>query len=146
MNHLTQGFVLSVRRLFVFGVVFSLISMSAEAGARRARLSQDLVERLASGRTDATRVIISGDAARIQAIAQRHGGRIKKHLRGAAVVEFAGDRLHEVSQDADVDHLSGDVPVRRLMSVTAETIGADQLWRGGVASAEGYTGDRKSVV
>ena len=139
-QHRFKRFSSGVARFFIVGAVLILFSPGAEAGPRRARLSRDLLDRLASGRTDTAAVIISGNPSRIQAIAQRYGGRITKQLRGAAVVEFAGDRLDAVSQDPDVDHLSGDVPVRRLMTVTSEAIGADQVWRGAAAGLEGYTG------
>ena len=38
-------------------------------------------------------VILTGDEARIQTIAQRHGGRVKKRLRGASVIEVTGEQL-----------------------------------------------------
>ena len=128
------------RRAAVVAAVLLVAATVSEAGPRRARMSRDLVERLASGQTGATSVIISGDERRIDAIAQRHGGRVKKALRGAAVVEFPGAQLEAVSQDPEVDHLSGDVPVRRLMAVTSEAIGADKVWSGAYAGVRGYTG------
>ncbi|MGH9372235.1 MAG: hypothetical protein ACRD15_11950, partial [Vicinamibacterales bacterium] len=140
---MTQNFFVSIvrqRRVFLLAALCVLVSVAAEAGPRRARMSRDLVERLAAGRQEKTSVIVSGDAARIQAIAQRHGGRVKKQLRGGAVIEINGDRLDALSQDPDVDHLSGDVPVRRLMNVTAESIGADQVWDGAFGLPRGYTG------
>ncbi len=103
-------------------------------------MSRDLAERLAGQRREATRIIVSGSAARIRAIAERHGGRVTKQLRGGAVIEIAGDRLEGVTRDPEVDHLSGDVPVTRLMGVTTEAIGADQVWRGPYEGRGGYTG------
>ena len=44
-----------------------------------------------------------------------------------------------MAQDPAVAHLSGDVPVRRLMAVTTEAIGADQVWRGALAGLEALT-------
>src|SRR5688572_31987101 len=119
------------------------------AGPRgRARLSRDLADRLGSGRSRAVRVIVSGDDARIERLAARHGARIAKRLEGAAVLEIAERTLDAMSDDEETAHLSGDVPVQRLMSVTTEAIGADQAWQGGVAGLDGFTGrgiDRKST-
>ena len=70
----------------------------------------------------------------------RHGARVAKRLRGAAVLEVPGAALDAMAQDPSVSHLSGDVPVRRLMAVTTEAIGADQVWRGALAGLEGRTG------
>ena len=47
------------------------------------------------------------------------------------MLEMAERTLDALSQDPEVAHLSGDVPVRRLMSVTTAAIGADQAWSGG---------------
>ena len=49
----------------------------------------------------------------VDAIARRHGARIAKRLRGAAVLEVSGAALDALAQDPAVAHLSGDVPVRR---------------------------------
>src|SRR5918999_5279062 len=138
LNHSVS--IISLRRACVFAAVCLLFSLTAEAGPRRARLSRDLADRLSAGRHETTSVIIKGSADRLLAIVQRHGGRIKKQLRGGAVIELAGDQLDAVSQDPEVDHVSGDVPVRRLMNVTAESIGADQVWAGAFDGLRGYTG------
>ena len=113
-----------LRRVFYATAICLVATATLEAGPHRARLSRDLVDRLASGRTDTATVIVSGTAAEVQTIAERHGGRVTKLLRGAAVVEIAGDRLEGLAGDVEVAHLSGDVPVRRMMAVTSEAIGA----------------------
>ena len=46
------------------------------------------------------------------------------------MLEVTAGQLDALSQDADVDHLSGDVPVVRMVAVTTEAIGADQVWAG----------------
>ena len=114
-------------------------AVSADAG-HRARLSRDLAERIAARRGDTVRLIVHGSDADVTAIAGRHGARITKRLRGAAVMEVPGDALETMAQDSSVAHLSGDVPVRRLMAVTTEAIGADQVWRGALAGLDGATG------
>ena len=74
-------------------------------------------------------MIVSGDDAGIDRLAARHGARVAKRLDGG-VLELAERTLDALSEDLEVAHLSGDVPVRRLMSVTTAAIGADQAWDG----------------
>ena len=126
-------------RSFALIALVALAGLDAEA-AGRAKLSRDLVERLGSGRNRAVRVIVSGDDARITRLAARHGARIAKRLDGAAVLEVAEQTLEALSEDSEVEHLSGDVPVRRLMAVTTAAIGADQAWDGAQAGLTGVTG------
>ena len=45
-----------------------------------------------------------------------------------------------MSEDAEVASVSGDVPVRTMSTVTAEAIGADQVWTGGFQGLRGFTG------
>ena len=133
------SFVSTAVRCAIALAVSALWAVSAEAG-HRARLSRDLADRIAASRTDTVRVIVSGTDAEVSEIAGRHGARVAKRLRGAAVLEVPGAALDALSQDPSVSHLSGDVPVRRLMAVTTEAIGADQVWRGALAGLEGRTG------
>ena len=64
---------------------------------------------------------------------------MKKRLRSGAVLEVTGGQLDAISQDPDVDHVAGDVPVRRMMAVTTQATGADQVW-GGLDHLRGITG------
>ena len=75
-----------------------MCAVSAEAG-QRARLSRDLADRIAASRTDTVRVIVSGNDAEVSEIAGRHGARVAKRLRGAAVLEVPGSALDAMSQD-----------------------------------------------
>ena len=115
-----------------------------EAGQHRARLSRDLADRLATRAAAPADVIVTaGDdpsGERVQQLIDRHGARIKKRLRTAVVLEVSGEQLETLSADTDVVSVSGDVPVR-AMGVTAEAIGADQVWQGGAfAGLRSYTG------
>ena len=104
-------------RLWLFiAVVGAFVADAATAeagGGRRARLSRDLADRVSARRADTTNVILTGTETDLQAIALRHGARIKKVLRGAAVLELSAGQLEALSQDPEIDHLSGDVPVSR---------------------------------
>jgi subtilisin family serine protease len=111
-----------------------------EAGPRRARLSRDLAERLATGAAGSSRIIVSGSDTDLERLAARHGARVTKVLRGAAVFEVTAVQLDALSQDVEVAHLSGDVPVRRTMAVASPAIGADQVWAQGAIAPQGFSG------
>ena len=115
------------RRAAVVTVLVAATTGIAQAGPHRARLSKDLADRLAAGDQRSTRVIVSGSEELVVTLATRYGARVTKTLRGGAVLEVTGGQLDALSQDPDVDHLSGDVPVHRMMALANEAIGADQL-------------------
>ncbi len=130
----------SARRAATAIAVLALVlsAIPAWGGPHRARLSRDLADRLATGTTEATSVIVSGSDADIRAIAARHGARIKKALRGAAVLEVPAGQLASLSDDEAVEHLTGDARVYRT-AVTEVATGADQVWSG-LDGLQGFTG------
>ena len=114
---------------------------SADAGPRRARLSRDLSERIAKADASVTSVIVDGNSeqdADAGGAIRRQGA--QEGAGNGAVLQVTGGQLDALSQDADVDHLSGDVPVVRMAGVTTEAIGADQVWAGVAGGVAGYTG------
>ena len=119
--------------------VLGSVSVPAEAGPRRARLSRDLADRVATRSQNSARVIVTGTDAEVQALAIRYGARIRKSVLGGAVLEVTGGQLVALSEDPDVAHLSGDVPVQRMMAVTNTATGASQVWHRGVGP-QGATG------
>src|SRR5688572_26599776 len=119
--------------------IFVLVSLPLEAGERKPRLSKDLADHV-SARSDApVSVIVSGTDAEVETLAARYGATIKRRIKGGAVLDLTGGQLVAMSEDPDVEHLSGDVPVRRMMAVTSVSTGADQVWSG-VAGLAGATG------
>ncbi|MDQ3212576.1 MAG: hypothetical protein M3Q85_07865, partial [Acidobacteriota bacterium] len=100
----------------------TLLSVPAQAGPHRARLSKDLADRVTAGSDEPSRIIIAGTRGKVQALAARYGARVHKYLRAGAVLEVTGGQLAAISRDPEVDHVSGDVRVQR-MSVTAESTG-----------------------
>src|SRR5262252_755616 len=120
----------SVVRLVLFAVLALAASVPVEA-QRRARLSGDLSDHLAAG-TSRIEVLFD-DAAAAGRLATRYNLRIARRLRRGAVVEVNSDQLAALQNDAEVDHLSGNVRYRSsAMSVDPidEGIGADQVWAG----------------
>src|SRR5688572_22148565 len=88
---------------------------SADAGPRRARLSADLSAHLAAGSGEID-VIVSGSVEKIDRLAARHGLRIKKTLSSGAVFTVSRQSLDALSQDLDVETLSGNSTVRSAMA------------------------------
>src|SRR4051812_17984474 len=134
----------SIRRALV---ILAAIAAAAPAAAQphRARLSRDLAERL-KGRVEApTDIIVSGSDAILDQIVTRYGARLKKRLPGGAVLEATGGQIDAVSQDPDVEHVSGNPTVYRMMAVTTEATGADQVWSG-VAGLPGFDGRGVTVA
>src|SRR5262245_53626030 len=80
----------------------------------RARLSADLADHLAAG-SQAIDVIVHGDAAHVDAIAARYNLVVFRRLKSGAVLRVNAGQLDALQKDPDLDHLSGDVPIRSTM-------------------------------
>jgi serine protease AprX len=113
-------------------VAFALAATGAWADppAHRARLSQDLEQRLAAPTPGTVDVIVDGARADIEALAADYGALPVRWLSQGAVLRVTGDQLSALATDQRVVHLAGDVTVRSLVSVTDQAIGADQVWSG----------------
>src|SRR3954453_5620133 len=123
-------------------VAVVLVSAPADTFAqspRRARMSSDLVDRLAKRIEASTTIIVSASDAGVDQLVTRYGARLKKRLAGGAVLEATGGQLDAISQDPEVAHIASDAKVFRQMAVTTEATGADQVWAG-VAGLRGLTG------
>ncbi len=110
--------------------VLCVAAAPAYAQRHRARMSADLVDhvRAQSPRID---VIVHGDKAEVDALAARYNVPVKRYLKFGAVLRVNAGQLEALDQDDAVDHLSGDTIIRSSADVTAESIGADQVWAGG---------------
>src|SRR6185436_5090577 len=87
---------LAARRSITLAVAVAVLvslSVSAEAGPRRARLSSDLADRVATRANDSARVIVTGTDAEVKTLAIRYGARILKSVSGGAVLEVTGGQL-----------------------------------------------------
>jgi serine protease AprX len=108
----------------------------------RARLSRDLVDRIASGDFVDTSVIATGTEEQVNRIAMRHGLRVRQRLATGAVLDVPAGMLAAITADADIDQLSGNYVVRSQMSVTNEAIGADLVhagnWAPGIGALTGH--------
>jgi serine protease AprX len=127
------GFVKTLRRgslaaFLTLSIVFTL-AMPAGAAGRRARLSTDLADHLAVG-SPSIDVIVHGTRAEVDALARKYNVRVRRHLRSGAVLRVTAGQLAALQEDESQEHLSADVPIRSVADVTAQSIGADQVWAG----------------
>jgi serine protease AprX len=109
------------------------LAFAAAATARaqgRARLSEDLADHLRAG-SQTIDVIVDAGPATVDELARRYNIPVHKRLRSGGVLRVTAGQLEALQADGLVDHLAGDVKIRSTVEdVTAETIGADQLWAG----------------
>jgi serine protease AprX len=99
------------------------------AAAHRARLSADLADHLSAG-SQVIDVIVHGTRADVDALALRYNLRVKRYLKSGGVLRVNAGQLAALQEDEGVDHLSSDIPIRSSANITAEAIGADQVWAG----------------
>src|SRR5215470_5530537 len=108
----------------------TLLAAAPAAAQHRARLSADLADHLAAG-SQTINVIVHGDKATVDTLARRYNLTVKKYLSEGGVLQVTAGQLAALRDDADVDHLSGDLRIKSSAAdVTAESIGADQVWSG----------------
>src|SRR5262245_22396440 len=126
--------------------VAALILLAAvpASAAHRARLSADLADHLVVG-SQTVDGIIHGTQEEITSLVTRYNLRVKKTLKEGAVLRLTAGQLDALSNDDAVDHLSGDVRLQSsTLEVTAETIGADQVW--GPGKGGNITGKNVTVA
>jgi len=115
-------------RATLAAVVVVSVGVSPAFAARHARLSADLEDHLAAG-SQTIAVIVHGTRTEVDALATRYNLRVARYLKSGAVLRVTAGQLAAVSEDQTVEHLSGDARFR-ASDVTAESIGADQVWAG----------------
>ena len=110
------------------------LAASADAGQRRARLSADLTQHLASASASDVDVIVSGSVERVERLARRYNLRVRKNLTSGAVFSVSRQTLDALSQDLEVESLSGNATVRSAMALTTQFTGAEAAWAGAIES------------
>ncbi len=131
-------------RGFAFAIAFVFAAVPAWAQRHHSRLSADLADHLRA-QSPQIDVIVHGDKADVDALAARYNLNIRRFLKEGAVLRVNAGQLSALEQDEMVDHLSGDTVIRATADVTAESIGADQLWAG-EGNLRRVTGDGISVA
>ncbi len=111
------------------GAFLLTLSAAPVLAQHRARLSHDLADRLQEG-SQTIDVIVDGSQM-VEELARRYNVPVRKRMRSGGVLRVTAGQLEALEADGLVDHLSGDTPIRSMVEdVTAETVGADQLWHG----------------
>ena len=134
-------------RILALASCLALLGASdAAAQGRRARMSEDLERKIASGDASATSVILSGSQATVDELAARHGLHVSRRLKSGAVVDVPAGALAGLAQDGDVDQLSSNSVVRSMMAVTNQTIGSALLHSSELGGPRSLTGKGIGVV
>jgi len=131
-------------RAFACAIAFVFAAVPVWAQRHHSRLSADLAEHLRAQSAQID-VIIHGTSAEVQTLAARYNVSVKRLLKDGAVLRVNAGQLSALEQDEAVDHLSEDAVVRAGADVTAESIGADQLWAG-AGTLPKLTGKNVSVA
>ena len=129
------------RGLLALGMALAMLSPAAvDAGEPgREKLSKKLADRLEARSDELVQIIVDGDYAQVEELADRYNLKVKRHLRRGGVLEVTGGQLDALARDPDVTHVSADSVVRPTMAVTHQAIGADQAWDG-TLGLDGVTG------
>ncbi len=115
-------------RVVLAALLVASVGISPAFAARRARLSADLEDHLTAG-SQTIAVIVHGTRTEVDALAARYNLRVARYLKSGAVLRLTAGQLAALSDDQAVEHLSADARFR-ASEVTAESIGADQVWAG----------------
>jgi len=132
---------LTLSSLVCSGLLLATMTNAEAQSPHRAGMSQDLEQRLLTGDTEVTSVIVTGSSERIARVAARHGLVVRELLETGAVLDVPAGTLEALASDSEVDHLSTNYLVEAHMGVTNQTIGADVVQAGGWAPGIGaFTG------
>src|SRR5258708_22349890 len=62
-----------------------------------------------------------------------------KLIQGGAMLKATGGLIDVIRQDVDYAHIAGNSTVHRMMAVTTQATGADQVWAG-LEGLRGFSG------
>src|SRR5471032_2862163 len=71
----------------VTAILLAGVSQAGAQSSHRAHISNDLQQHIDAGDATGTTVIVSGTAAQVDAIAARHGLRVRRRLTSGAVLD-----------------------------------------------------------
>jgi serine protease AprX len=112
------------------GAALAAGSDDSGSNGHKARLSADLVDHLANG-SQQIDAIVHGTRAACEALAKTYGLVIRKYLTtDGCVFRLTAGQLAALQADDSQDHISGNTRILSSDEVTAEAIGADQVWAG----------------
>jgi serine protease AprX len=119
------------------------LTLQTPVGQGRPTLSDDLAG--GGGGADRVRVIVQAKPTALDLLRGRAGLRRHRDLVSGLALEVSRDELARLSNDASIDHISSDLPVRGGMAVTNGVTGASSVWQGsggllGLLGTAGYNG------
>jgi serine protease AprX len=116
--------------ILVLLLACNALGLQGWSGTHRARLSEDLLAHEARHTPNRVRVIVHGTPAEVQTIAAGHRLTVVRQLDESAVLAVNSAELSDLAADAAVDHVSPDLRVRLMMSVSNISTGASQVRAG----------------
>ena len=119
-------------------------ALPADAQSQR-KLSRGLEKRLAET-SDAVRVLYEGPQSEVDRLAAAYGLQVTKRMSAGAVFSGRPAQIRALSQDGNVYDLSEDAIVHGTSDVTAQTTGADQVWRSTRAASAGSSAATSAIA
>ena len=139
--HTTKSLAAVVCRVGFLTVALAVLLMaaavSADAGNRRVRLSTELSAYLDSAATADIEAILTCSTECVERLVNRHGLRLRTWLSSGAVVSASKRALESLSQDGEIESVSGNAIVRPHMAITTLVTGAQKAWAGEIAALGG---------
>ena len=131
---------------FVTLVALVATAGSAAAQGPRARLSLDLTAQLALPTVSSVDVIVSGNAAFVERLAERHGASVKKVLATGGVLRLSVEGLRTLADDPEAGAVTGDGVMRSHLALVTEQTGAAAAWAGEIAGLGAVMGTGVGVA
>jgi serine protease AprX len=107
-----------------------VVATAAPSRGHVARVSADLQDHLDVG-SQSIEILLHGTRASCDSVATTYNLVVRRYLMtDGCVLRVTAGQLAALRQDDAVDHISGDTRIQSSDQVTAESIGADQVWSG----------------
>ena len=133
---------LTLSSLACSGLLLATMTNAEAQSPHRARMSQDLEQRLLTGDTEVTSVIVTGSSERIARVAARHGLAVREAARDGCGARRAGGHAGGVGRATARSITCRPITwSKRTWASPNQTIGADVVQAGGWAPGIGaFTG------
>ena len=129
----------ALSRSFPLAILTLLVSAGlASHSEAQVRTTQGGIPGFDVSSQEQIQIIVSGSLEEIRVLAERYGAELTRELRQGGALTISPDQLEAISRDA-AGHVSADAIVESTMSVSAASIGADQVWDG-LGAAGSFTG------
>ncbi|MDA1307253.1 MAG: hypothetical protein O2917_08330, partial [Acidobacteria bacterium] len=141
LRHLPRVVAVLLGTVLAFGVFGP--SPVVEAGDKhRAKMSPEFAAKLASQSADLFQVVLTAPQSVVDRLGRQYGLRLVKRMIAGGVFEGTVDQISNLAGDTQVGSLEENRRVYSMAAVTAQSIGADQVWKGVNGSSFGGTTGR----